>query len=104
MIHNLEFIAEQFVSDFERGASYHELMSKYKLTLQEVEILVERFFSSSVSQEVTLIDWKSQPQEKPSQLKERSQRPVKFSLLNFFRGTILYGKTGLRGFRKFIWK
>jgi hypothetical protein len=54
-----ESIAWQFARDYERGASYHELMAKYRLTQQEVEILVEGLSPSTVTQQFTLTDWRA---------------------------------------------
>jgi hypothetical protein len=103
MIQVDEYVAQQFVADFECGASYQVLMSKYNLTQQEVEILVERFFPSTLSQEVTIIDWKSQTQEDVPRLKKPPLPLAEDPSGDFFRNRTPYGKKGVRSwFRKLV--
>jgi hypothetical protein len=74
-------LAKQFVKDFERGVSYRQLSSKYRLTREEVEILVETFFPSEVTREIALMVRRSLTQQ-DQLLKEHSKSWMKFSLLN----------------------
>jgi hypothetical protein len=105
MIQVDEFIAQQFVMDFESGASYQLLMSKYNLSHREVEILVERFFPPTLSQEVTLIDWKSQARDDSPRRKGRSATLTKETSNSFLQTRIPYGKKGVRDwFRKLMGK
>jgi hypothetical protein len=104
MTQGYKLIAEQLVSDFALGASYQQLMAKYHLTQQEVEILVEEFFPSTISQEITLIDWKSQTDKGSWQPDEHSEAPTTFSLLNLLRGRAPHGKLSISRFKKFFRK
>lgn len=99
-----ESMAKQFVRDFERGASYHELMAKYHLTQQEIEILVEGLYPSTLTQQITLIDWRAQTQEDASERKESAEPPKKRSILDFFRRRSSRGKKRFLGIRKLIGK
>jgi hypothetical protein len=104
MTRDNESIAKQFVRDFEHGASYQELMAKYHLTQQEIEILVEGLYPSTLSQQITLVDWRAQAEDNPPKPKEHSDSPKKSSILDFFRRRSSHGKTSFSGFRKFFSK
>lgn len=99
-----ESMAKQFVRDFERGASYQELMAKYHLTQQEIEILVEGLYPSTLTQQITLIDWKAQAQEDASERKEFAEPPKKRSILDFFRRRSSREKTSPGVFKKLFSK
>jgi hypothetical protein len=99
-----ESMAKRFMKDFERGASYQELMAKYHLTQQEIEILVEGLYPSTLSQQITLVDWRAQTQEDASQLKEHSDPPKKSSILDFFRRRSPREKTSPGVFKKLFSK
>ncbi len=99
-----ESMAKQFVRDFERGASYQEMMAKYHLTQQEVEILVEGLYPSTLTQQITLTDWSAQTNQDLQQQKDNSKSQKKSSILDFFRRGSSRDKTRISGFRRFFSK
>jgi hypothetical protein len=99
-----ESMAKQFVRDFERGASYQEMMAKYHLTQQEVEILVEGLYPSTLTQQITLTDWRAQTKQDLQQNRDKSKPQKKSSFMDFFRRGSSREKTSISGFRKFFSK